>query len=489
MARHQGLIAVLVAAVVVVALGVARAEPPSDAPGSPVVADGSIRGVEGDTIRIALYQPPEDDPVSKIVADFIAPDEDNALVLETVEGLVEMFEAQGNTGDWHVELVPFTGSGNLLDTVAARADAVTIAEEIQPFMVWSGPLLGTAFAEELAARGVMCIMCVTSGTNAFYEESAPFVWSLQTSPEQVGTHTAEYVSKRLAGRTASFAGDPAIAEQERRFGLLYMDGPFGGDGLGRALGDQLRDVGVDPAATVAYTEPFAIKQIQSTLIARLKHEGVTTVIYGGEPLSLGSLQSEATAQGWFPEWLVTGSFSSERNSWGRNYDQAQMAHTFGITPLPLPSAPEFSFVHQLYKTFHGTDIPAGSSALQQFAAPALFYAALRVAGDDLSPGNFQRALFEAPPIGGEGGESNPLVPTISFGRRGYWPYADYAGIDDFAEIWWDADAVGPDENGDVGTGMWAFTDAGARYLPGEWPTGPPHAFDEDVSWTEFHAAP
>ncbi|MEZ5207005.1 MAG: hypothetical protein R2690_08505 [Acidimicrobiales bacterium] len=98
----------------------------------------------------------------------------------------------------------------------------------------------------------------------------------------------------------------------------------------------------------------------------------------------------------------------------------------------------------------------------------------------------EQALFEAPPIGGSG-ESNPLVPTISFGERGLWPTPDYAGIDDFAEIWWDADAVGPDETGAVGTGMWSFTDRAARYLPGAWPTGPPHAFDRDDSWTTFHA--
>ena len=35
---------------------------------------------------------------------------------------------------------------------------------------------------------------------------------------------------------------------------------------------------------------------------------------------------------------------------------------------------------------------------------------------------------------------------------------------------------GPDEFGDVGDGLWRFADGGRRYVPGAWPTDPPHAF-------------
>ena len=65
---------------------------------------------------------------------------------------------------------------------------------------------------------------------------------------------------------------------------------------------------------------------------------------------------------------------------------------------------------------------------------------------------------------------------LSFGEHGLWPYKDYAGVDDFAEIWWDPTARGPDEFGEVGLGLWQFADGGRRYPPGKWPTGKPHAF-------------
>ena len=49
-------------------------------------------------------------------------------------------------------MVEVEGSGPPNDDVAARADAVRVDEEIGAFMVWGGPILTDAFADELAAR-------------------------------------------------------------------------------------------------------------------------------------------------------------------------------------------------------------------------------------------------------------------------------------------------------------------------------------------------
>ncbi len=484
-ARHQGSIAVLVVLALIGLLegagsfGSTHAELRTQRP-----SPAQVRGVTGSTIRAVLYQPPEDDPVTKIVASFLAPQDDNAKAEATVRGFITMFEKnnpflQGR----HVELVVFTGSANLLDSVAARADAVKIADEIQPFMVWGGPLLGTAFADELASRGVMCMMCVTSGSNQFYADHAPYLWSLQTTPEQVGTHAAEYVSKRLAGAPARFAGDDALARTTRRFGLLSFNGSFGGAGLGASITDQLRSAGVTLTDSVSYTDTFAVKQVQATMIGRLKDRGVTTVIYAGDPLAMRSFMKEATDQHWFPEWVMVGAFSSERSTWGRQNDPAQMRHAFGITPLPMPSLPENDLISAMYRTANGADPPARQSTLLLFGPMALFYAGLQNLKGDLTPENLAAGVFAAPPIGGAPG--NPIIPMIGFGNKGLWPYPDYAGIDDFTEIWWDAEAAGPDELGEDGSGLWAFSDQGKRYTPGAWPTEPAHAFRREGAQTLF----
>ena len=109
---------------------------------------------------------------------------------------------------------------------------------------------------------------------------------------------------------------------------------------------------------MAYGESASVNQVQATMIGRLKARGVTTVIYGADPMAMGSFMAEATRQHWFPEWVMTGGFSSERSSWGRRDDQAQMAHAFGITPLVPPVSPNIDYVVNVYRTANGVE-PAG----------------------------------------------------------------------------------------------------------------------------------
>ena len=76
------------------------------------------------------------------------------------------------------------------------------------------------------------------------------------------------------------------------------------------------------------------------------------------------------------------------------------------------------------------------------------------------------------PLGGD----SPLAPRISFGKKGLFANPDFLAVDDMQEIWWDSKAKGPDEQGADGTGMMMYADGGKRYLPGEMPASPPHAF-------------
>jgi hypothetical protein len=481
--RHQGLVVTLAATGSVLALSLGGVLGPSW-PGEAARAQPEIRGVTDTAIKLVLYQPPEDDAVSRIVARFVAPEDTNAEAEATVRGFIKVLAATSpGLHGRRVDLEVFTGSANLLDSVAARADAVKIAEDIRPYAVLNGPLLGTAFADELASRGVICLLCVNGGTNAFYEDHAPYVWSLQTTPEQVGTHVAEYVSKKLAGRRAQFAGDADLQQRERRFGLITVSGPFGGEGLGPSIIDQLGDAGVELADDMAYGDANGVGQVQATMIGRLKSRGVTTVLYAADPIAMVSLMAEATRQQWYPEWVMTGGFSSERSSWARRADPAQMAHAFGITPLAPPAAsPEEDIILRLYRQANdGEEPPARQSAPFLWAPVFQFFGGLG-SGEDLSAEGFRRNLFEADPLGGD--PAAPYIPLMSYGDTSLWPYPDYAGIDDFAEIWWDTTATGLDEFGERGVGMWRFADGARRYTPGSWPDGPSRAFVRDNAVTE-----
>ena len=71
-----------------------------------------------------------------------------------------------------------------------------------------------------------------------------------------------------------------------------------------------------------------------TVIAALKRARVTSVVLAGDPIFPAFLTKEATAQGYFPEWVVLGYAYTDTAVFGRTYDQRQWAHAFGVSLLP-----------------------------------------------------------------------------------------------------------------------------------------------------------
>ena len=179
-------------------------------------------GVTADSIKVVFYLAQEEDPIIRYITDAIASDDTNEQQIETMQNVIRYYESFYETYGRSVELVPFVASGGAADEVAARADAVRIAEEIQPFVVLQGPALTPAFGDELAARGVMCISCVPGQPTEFYEERAPYVWAIDGSQVQKQDHVFEFISKQLIGQPASHAGDE-LAANERTFGLVYIE--------------------------------------------------------------------------------------------------------------------------------------------------------------------------------------------------------------------------------------------------------------------------
>lgn len=106
-----------------------------------------------------------------------------------------------------------------------------------------------------------------------------------------------------------------------------------------------------------------------------------------------------------------------------------------------------------------------------------FFIGLHLAGPDLQAKTFAGGLFRYPPSGG-----GPTTPRISFGFHGLFKDADYVGVDDFTNVYWDAKATGPDEQNKQGTGMWRYAAGGRRLLLGEVPDVDTRVlFDNDAS--------
>lgn len=439
-------------------------------------------GVTADTIKVVLYQTPEVDPVIDFITREIEVDDTNEQTYQTVLGFKEFYEYFYETYGREVEFINFVGTGPSENEIAARADARTIAD-MQPFAVLGGPLLTPAFADELAARKILCIQCTPSQPHEFYEENAPYVWNVANITEQSFSHSVEVISKQLAGKPAEYAGDPALQSQERKFGLIYLSTSETSEEVVGRFVDELKEHGIELATQQSYANPVDLQSTASQYIARLKDAGVTTVLFSGDPIAPQPLTQAATSQQYSPEWMVSAAILADTAAFARTYDQEQWQHAFGVSTLAARTDPSVSGTMFLYEWFHGEPPPTQTGSPVTIPMVQLFYSVVQGIGPNLTHENFRAGLFAADPT-----QRAITQPSLSYGEKGIWPYPDFVGIDDATLIWWDPEATGPDEINRQGTGMWRFVHGGRRYLPGEWPEETPPLFVDEgsvVMYTEL----
>ena len=445
------------------------------------------RGVTEDSITVVYYSAPETDPVLDFITGPIANDDTRSQIEETVAGFMELFGTYYQTYGRTVDLRIVQASGSSTDEVAARADAQRAIEEHQPFAAIGGPTLTNAWADEIAAAGVVCISCGSTGNEQFHEDRAPHLISIGMAGNQTDIHAAEWVSKRLAGKPAEFGGD-AVASSERVFGHVYISSSEESEANAQGFADGLSENGVELTERLSYElDPGRLPEQATSIISKLKSSGVTTVLLQADPVAPATFTQEATAQEYFPEWAVVGGTLVDTNTFGRVFDQEQWQHAFGITGNAVPLPPETTPGFALYEWFHGSPPPADETAPILFPSPSLFFALVQAAGPNLNPETFNDALFSYSPT-----QRAITQPSLSWGDHGIWTGLstefDWSGVDDKTEWWWDAEATGPDEIQREGQGMMRYVAGGKRYLPGEWDdTGV--LFDPADTVTIFDEAP
>ncbi|HKE76793.1 MAG TPA: ABC transporter substrate-binding protein [Acidimicrobiales bacterium] len=418
-------------------------------------------GVTEDEIVVAVYVPQLDPTVDALANQILGPDrptpaENTELRKEIVQAYNALYEMYGRK----IKLVEVNASGSASDDAAARADAIKIADDIHAFAAIDGPAQTNAYAEELAARKVICI-CVTGQPGDMYERLAPYAWGLTMSSSEAYVHRADYIVHRLAGKKAEFAGDPSFQTQDRKFALVYYETADNSRKAGvDAFVERLKDNGVTLADRIPYILDLSkATEDAGTIVARLKAKGVTSVVFSGDGFFPIYLTGAATQQDYNPEWVMTGSLGTDITALARRYDQKQWAHAFGISQLVARVDPD-----QLEKEANPVSWYLGKTlkAYPQIFQLGLVSSGIQLAGPDLTPDTFRGGLYALKPTRGY-----TTVTGSSFGTGDVWPDADYTGVDDVTEVWWDAKATGKDETSAEGTGMYRYMDNGKRYLPGE----------------------
>jgi hypothetical protein len=442
-------------------------------------------GVTADTIRVVLYLPTDQDVTKQF--EQLGVIDTNPVMTGAVDELVEMSNHLYETYGRRVELIPFNASGDGRSPSAARADAVKVVE-LGAFASIGGPNQTSAYQHELARSGVLCIQCGYASTDAVLAADAPYAWGYLATPDQLLDGAFGVGANTLVNKPARLAGDPAIREQIRRFGVVHyeQDPPIFGP-LKEATVKENRARGIEAAVIIQYLlDPNSLNGQAQAIIGRLKREKVTTVVFIGDPVMPRLLMQQATAQDYFPEWTFTGTVFTDTSVMARLYDQKQMAHTYGTSSAAARTIPELSESWKLYAWWYGKEPTAPRTMVYWGPVVQMLYLGIHMAGPNLSAETFAGGLFNYPPTGGtsvngksgvdlfaQGYLAGDTTPAISFGPRGAGKPVDYVAVDDFTVSWWDPDAVGPDESGTEGKGLWKYSGLGLR-LPldgGKFPEG------------------
>jgi Periplasmic binding protein len=439
-------------------------------------------GVTGSTITVVFYVAPPGD----LAAQFAGAAGDPATNIATAEAYVAMLNHIVTLYGRHVQLLPYNATGTSTDAVAARADAIRVAQQLHAFASINGPGQTTAYQDELARLHVLCLSCGVGAPYSELQQDAPYVWALLPTSDTVLTESFRYVVNQLMNRNAVYAGDPQFRARKRKFALVsYDQNPPIYSSTTARLDREFANSHLTFALNEKYLLDLSNLPTEAATIAEhLKSSGATTVVFAGDPIMPIYLTKACAAIGYYPEWVITGTVFTYTSAIGRLYDQKEWSHAFGTSVLAVPTPVQTGDAYRLYDWYYG-GVPAAAKTAVVILPPILeLFDGLELAGPRLTGLTFAEGTFRYPPTGG-----GPTAPEISFGYQGAPPLPSYTSPSDYTFVWYDATAQGEDEEGVDGTGLIRYVDGGRRYPASGGPSTEVPMFRTSGSITMFATPP
>jgi hypothetical protein len=306
----------------------------------------------------------------------------------------------------------------------------------------------------------------------FFIRNAPFVWSQVIQGYRHADMAADYYCKRMHGKNATLAGDPAMRVKKRKLGVGSSEAPdsllvakrFMSQVTGGMCGSPN-----DGTTLYTYSADSATAESQRpALVTRMKNDGITTV-RGAAPCAEGDNQS------YFPEVFAAEVFDDDFV--GRVYAAGcgvtQMGNVFGIGMFPR-AAPTTE--KEWYKA--AQDVRPGYEPPYLTEGPfqgLIFLSRLiQYAGPNLTPASVREGALKTPQIAGWENPNpwpgwkccNPYTPMYHVGISP----DSYTAKADARQIYWDNTAR---SEGDGVNGSWVGVDNSRRYAVGKWTPGEP----------------
>ena len=197
-------------------------------------------------------------------------------------------------------------------------------------------------------------------------------------------------------------------------------------------------------------------------MAKVKGDGVTSVMFFGDPIAPAFFTKAMTQQAYFPEQVLVGAGLIDYDKLARLYDPQQWAHAFGPSDgvvFPPFDKQECSI---MWRSAGRSGIPYSSAQLP-WSYWTIVATGIQLAGPKLDPGTFEQALLSGSADTQQYAQTrNPGVGWVHFGR------GDYTAASDAKEAYWDANAP---STLDGKRGAYLTLNKGRRYAIGQWPRG------------------
>lgn len=374
-------------------------------------------------------------------------------VKRTITALAEYFNSRMQMYGRKMAIKFYNGKGSGLNELQgagqaeAEADAITAAEEIGSFAELNGS--SAPFADALARKKVIAF-----GTpylsRKWHVDRRPYNWSVATDCSIIVESAGEFANQTLAGKPAVFAGE-GLKNKPRKVAAFSPENPWYIDCIDDAVRiAEAAGQKIDQRVTYRLDIDSMSNQAAS-IIAKMKSEGITTIICGCDPIIPVFLTTKAAEQGYNPEWVVAGTAFSDLDIVGQLYDQDQWSRAFGVSYLSSFLPVESGIGYSAYKSVRD-DEPAFAVEII-YSQMYMLALGIHMAGPNLTPETFEQGMFAYP------GGTGPFG-TWGFDADSYTPTQDYR------VIWWDPEAVSP-MNSKRGAYIEAYE--GRRFKLGELP--------------------
>ena len=422
----------------------------------------TYNGVSSKEIRVVYYRVKQNPAVDNLLnaSNLGATAQQDKDFLDTAIGFINAkYETYGRT----VKADFYQGNCDPSppDPTCFRDDAKIIAKHFHPFVViWTSNTNVPEFHDELARAGIISF----GGwhfSDQFRTGLRPYNYDLFMGGDKQARLTAEYYCKRLYGKPAAYAGTGSVGVR-RKAAILYPDIPIVA-GPAQTLLSEMKKCGAADTLAVPYSSNIETAQQQATsIIAKLKSEGVTSVLCFCDPIAPVFITKTATQQAYFPEHVLVGSGLLDYDLLARLYDPPQWAHAFGMSDLAEFQPIEKSDAGIVWRE-QGAQGPVNGTANTPWGYLALMATGIHLAGPRLDPGTFERAMLSID-VGGWERTHNPQQFLLKFGL------GNYTAISDAREAYWDASAP---SKIDGKNGSYVATEGGRRFRSGSWTGGDP----------------